>query len=312
MIRINLLKAPAKKKKTAKSARSGKPALAVVVVILLIAAFAGAAIISVTMLLARHRASHQQPVVVVPIPTQFKPSTHVNPNMVEDVVKEVAEEHSRTIASGFLDIAYSDMSTAEKINYEVLHLKYVTEMLTHAVPGGLGLKHLDVDDFQTVYAVGLGSTRDQVSGMFASLKKERLDVLEPPYSYIKANDDQGYRFVVTCKTRFGLDLVDPFQAIDYLPSRDDVPMLAKKMAQCAIENGIAMTGAPTQVSAEKIGPYRRISYRMSGSCSYKDFVRFVMQLYKDKLPCAFKKLSLTARNGNSVDLSAECIFTARD
>jgi hypothetical protein len=311
MIRINLLRAPGKKKKAKSPVHIDvrRIVLLITSVVVLVIVAAGVAVVSRVLATHKPRAPRQQVAVV---PTQFKPTTHVTPNMVEDVVKEVGEERTRTIASGFLDVAYSEMSTAEKINYETLHMKYVTELLGRAVPSGIGLKKLDIDNFQTIYAVGIGPSREQISTMLSSLKQERVDLMPPPYSYVKANEGNGYRFLFTCKTRFGLDLTDQFQAIDFLPSRDDVELLAKKVQQYAIGDGITVKGAPVQVSAEKIGPYRRIMYHLSGNCSYKNFVKFTMHLYKDRIPCAVKKLTLTAKSGNIVEVSIDCIFTARD
>jgi len=309
MIRINLLKTQVKRKKPEKVRGSSRPVWLIASLISFLVFAAGVAGISWYFIKNRNKAPIHE---VAEVPFNFKPSTHVKPNMVEDVVGETGVEQNRSIASGFLDLAYEDMSSGEKINYEVLYAKYVTELLARAVPNGIGLKELDMDNFQSIYAVGLGPSRTEVSTMFSSFKQERVELLAPPYSYIKSNGSRGFRFIVTCKTRFGLDLTDPFQAIDFIISRDDVPMLIKKVATYAGQDGIVLKGDPVQISGEKTSSYRRIVFHMTGSCSYKDFVKFVIHLYKDRIPCAFKKLTLKAYNGNSVEMSADCIFTARD
>ena len=115
-------------------------------------------------------------------------------NMVEEVVKEVSDSRLKLRESGVLDLPYDQLSFAERINYELLFPKNVCEMLARVVPAGVGLKSLEIDNFQTVYAVGLGPSREAIRDMWESLKKEKVNVLAPPYSFIKPAFKDGLRF----------------------------------------------------------------------------------------------------------------------
>lgn len=250
--------------------------------------------------------------VAVEQPTSFKPSTFKKTDIVEDVVREISQERKTGRKPQQLDMSYGELSFLEKVNYEVLYAKNVFSLLSRVVPAGIGLRSLEVTNFETLYAVGLGTSKELVSSTFLELKNEKLELLPKPYSYITSNNGDGYRFVVTCKTGFGLDLTDPFMASDYLPSRDDLPMLTKKLIRIGDENGVRFKGAPEQTDAEKVGVYRRFHYRYNGSTTYNDFVKYLLALHAGKVPCAFKKIDIKARDGSAVTLEAHVIFTVRE
>jgi hypothetical protein len=256
--------------------------------------------------------SRKPQVAVQKAPSSFKPSTYNKANIVEDVVREISIERSSGKNKSLLDLQYGELSFLEKVNYEVLFGKNVVTLLSRVIPSEIGLKRLEVDNFQTVYAVGLGTTRELVSSTFIILKQERLELLPQPFSYITSNNGDGYRFVVTCKTKFGLDLTDPFQASDHLPVRDDIPLLTRKIIRMGNDAGVTFKKDFRQVHAEKVGGYRRLHYENSGITTYNDFVKFLLDLYEDKVPCAFKKIDIKARSGTKVAVAVEVIFTARE
>jgi hypothetical protein len=156
------------------------------------------------------------------------PSTYSSANsatMVEEVVKEVNDSRLKLRESGVLELPYDQLSFAERINYELLFSKNVCEMLSRVIPSGIGLKTLEIDNFQTVYAVGLGPTKDLIENMLVSLKKEKVSLLSPPYSFIKPATRDGLRFAFSCKTNFGLNLTDPLVdgSLSRIPSRGALP-----------------------------------------------------------------------------------------
>lgn len=257
-------------------------------------------------------AKSKPPAAQVSAPTSFTPSTYKKSDIVEDVVREISSERAAGVTRRSLDLPYDELSFLEKVNYEVLFGKNVFKLLSRAVPQGIGLRSLEVDNFQTVYAVGLGTTRELVSSTFIALKSEKLELLPQPFSYITSNNGDGYRFVVTCKTKFGLDLADPFQASDHLPAREDLPVLKKKIISLGEEAGVLWSGGPLQLDAEKIGAYRRFHYRCRGTAAYNDFVKFMISLHANKIPCAFKKVNMKALNGSAVEIESHLIFTARE
>ena len=134
MIRINLLKKQDRTKAPrAEKAPAKVPAWVVPVVLGVVLLGAGSA----GYLFFIRKDTVPPPVPQASVtPQVMKPSTHVRPNMVEDVVKEVGEGGRKSLKDGFLDVAYQDMSFGEKISYEVLFAKNVVEMM-----GRAGLRH---------------------------------------------------------------------------------------------------------------------------------------------------------------------------
>jgi hypothetical protein len=253
------------------------------------------------------------PSVATPEPSPFKPSTYTSQaSIVEEVVKEVNIERTTGTKPRILDIPYNELSFLEKVNYEVLFAKNVFSMFSRVVPAGIGLKSLEVDNFQTLYAVGLGNTADLVSATFIALKGEKVELLPQPFSYITSNDGDGYRFVVTCKLNMGLDLTDPFLASDYMPTRDDLPIITKKVVTLGEADSVIFTGTPMQTNAERIGVYGRFHYNYKGTSTYNYFVKFLLSLHSNKVPCAFKKIDIKALNGSAIAIDAQVIFTVRE
>lgn len=250
--------------------------------------------------------------VVEKAPTSFMPSTYNKANIVEDVVREISVERTSGAGKSLLNLPYDQLSFLERVNYEVLFGRNVFTLLSRVVPSGIGLKRLEVDNFQTIYAVGLGTSRELVSSTFISLKKERLDLLPQPFSYITSNNGDGYRFVVTCKTRFGLDLTDPFQASDHLPVRDDLPLLTRKIISMGKDAGVSFKKGFRQVHAERVGAYRRFHYENSGATTYNEFVKFLLDLYEEKVPCAFKRIDIKAQSGTAVTVAVQVVITTRE
>jgi hypothetical protein len=242
------------------------------------------------------------------------PSTYLKANMVEEVVKEVNDSRLKLRESGVLDLPYDQLSFSERINYELLFTKNVCEMLSRIVPAGVGLKSLEIDNFQTVYAVGLGPTKDIVQDMLVSLKKEKVTVLAPPYSFIKPAWKEGFRFAFSCKTNFGLNLTDPLVdgSLARLPSREALPGILDKFAKLAKQNQVTITKKISQVSSEKVGSYYRMFYQWSGTASYKDFVQFILGLYDAKLVGAFKRCTLTAKSSSVVVIESQLVVTAKE
>jgi hypothetical protein len=242
------------------------------------------------------------------------PSTYSKANMVEEVVKEVNDSRLKLRESGVLDLPYDQLSFAEKINYELLFAKNVCEMLTRIVPSGIGLKSLEFDNFQTVYAVGLGSSRNLVQEMLVSLKNDKVLLLLPPYSFIKPAGKDGLRFAFSCKTKFGLNLTDPLVdgSLARLPSRKSLQEVLDKFENLARQNHVTIAKKISQASSEKVGGYYRLLYQWSGAASYKDFVQFVGSLYEAKLMVAIKRCTLTAKSSSAIGIESQFIVTAKE
>jgi hypothetical protein len=244
---------------------------------------------------------------------ELAPSTYSG-DVVEDVVKEVNDSRQKLRESGILELPYDQMSFSEKINYEYIYTKKVCEMLSRIIPDGIGLKSLETDNFQTVYAVGIGTTKDIIEKMFTALKKENVTVLPQPYSFVKPSGKDGFRFAFSCQTRFGLNLADPSVdgSLARLPSRESIASVLKKFMLTAESNHVSITKKPVQASVEKVGNYYRYIYEWSGTSSYKDFVKFAFDLSDSGVTSALKRCNLSARTSTEIKIESQIVITARE
>jgi len=238
-----------------------------------------------------------------------KPSSLVRTNMIENVVRELGNE-SRAVKK--FDAAYEDMSTVEKINYEVLFARNAFQYITRSVPPGVRLRTVEIENFRTVYTSGVSPSREMVQELFSAFRRERGELLPKPFSHIKDDAGGGFQFVVTAKPRFGLELDDPFQALDHLGFKESLTANLRKFSRLAGSNNFKMRAAPSQISVDRVGSYRRVVYKAEGESTYRDFHKFVLALYDEKVPCAFRKITLTARNNDVVHVSAEILFTVKE
>ncbi|MCO6746508.1 hypothetical protein KQH42_30365, partial [Streptomyces sp. CHA1] len=78
------------------------------------------------------------------------------------------------------------------------------------------------------------------------------------------------------------------------------------------ENRVKFRSSPRRVSVERVGDYRRVIYRAEGESTYRDFHQFVLALYNEKVPCAFKKISLDAKSGTTIKVATEVLFTVKN
>jgi len=311
MVRINLLKKAAEKR------RQGGPRPLRIVAFFCMAVCAAAIIAGgvwgykVWKTAGAARAKSDTKLVVK---QELAPSSYASPNMVEEVVKEVNDSRLKLRESGVLDLPYEQLSFSEKVNYELLFAKNVCEMLSRIIPNGIGLKSLEIDNFQTVYAVGLGSTREVIERMLASLKTEKVSVLPPPYSFIKPAGKDGLRFAFSCKTQFGLNLTDPLVdgSLMRLPSREAVADLLDEFGKIAKKNRVKVIKKPAHASTEKFGNYYRSIYQWSGESSYKDFVAFVLSLYDAKVMGALKRCAIVAQSASAVKIESQIVVTTKE
>ncbi len=246
--------------------------------------------------------------------TGLAPSSQKAGNVVEDVVRDITDERDQLSRRGYLDLPYEQLSFAEKLNYEALFAKDVSDLLIRAVPDEIGLRSLEVSNFKTIYAVGLSSSREMVNSLFSSMKTENVDLLAPPYSFIKQNKNGGYRFAVTCEAEWGLRLSDPFVdlSLSFLPSRETIGRTVEEFGEIAKKTGISLKRKPARISAEKMGPFRRYEYRISGTGTFVDFTEMLKETYEARVPCAFKSYTLSATSRSQIGIDAVVVFTTKE
>jgi len=327
MIRINLARVPGKTPRAPKAAKvrapraAGGPGGAILIVLVLLAVAGGAAYYYITYIkpvTAAAKAEQQvakslPPPVPKAEPKVVKPSSQVRTNMVEDVVKEFANDGSVAAPEmpNKLDTPYEQMPLAEKINYEALFARNVFDMITRCMAPGIRLKELTVDNFQTVSANGSGD-RMMIEEMFASFKNERGEVLPKPHSYIKDGESSNFTFAIVQKPNYGLQVGDPFQALEHLTFKEGLALTLKNFSRLAGDCNFKMSAAPSQVSVDKAGDYRRVVYKAVGMSTYGDFHKLIRTLYNEKVPCAFKRISMVPVKDEQIRVTADVLFTVKE
>jgi hypothetical protein len=231
-------------------------------------------------------------------------------DFVKDVVREVNDARRELSGNGRLRLPYDDLSFSEKINYEVLFAKNVLELLDRAVPAGIGLRSLESDNFQTIYAVGIAPSKDLVQNMFATLKAEKVTLLPKPLTLVTPNGTGGFKFAFTGKVDFGFSPADSLMDPPFTVA-GDFPGALKAMVRIAKENSITIVKAPVRVSSEMSGAYSRQAYQWSGQGSYKNFVNFVMRMHQARQVCAFKRISVSAVSAARVKIESQVLITTR-
>jgi len=317
MIRINLARTPGSKGKKGGKKGSSGPLLVTLLVLVLLGG--GGYYYYTEIHLAADESETAKapapPVVPKPdAPPSARPSSQVRTQMVENVVKEFDNDVITAAATRGLNTPYALMTTPEKINYEVLFGRNIFNMITKCTPPGIKFRTLEIENFQTVYASGAGLSRHMVQEMFTAFRNERGELLPKPYSNIKDDPGTGgnFTFTIAHKPNFGLEVGDPFQALDHLGFRDGLPQSVREFSRIAGANNFKMSAAPSQITVERAGNYRRVVYRATGMSTYKDFHKFVLALYSEKLPVAFKKVSMTPVRDEQVRVTAEILFTVKE
>jgi hypothetical protein len=309
MIRINLLKNASYA--AARERRLPVKAIAAVAGVMVFLAICIGGMVLLKPLLARRPA----PVVMrAPIKAEGQPpSTFVKSKTVEDVVND-ADTKSDVIdtASGYLNLPYNQLSLQEKINFEALFTRMVCEMLVRDVPGSIGLTSLTLSDYRTVSATGIGSSRALVNGMFESLRRERLDFMPPPRSFIRPYAG-GFRFEFVCRIKWGLTTIDPFvdMSLSNLPYRESLSATVKEFEKRCRASGVALHGRPELETSDLTGPYPRFVYHINASASFVQFTRLLQSLYDARMQCAFKELSLKAADESQVSIAATIVVATK-
>jgi hypothetical protein len=198
-------------------------------------------------------------------------------------------------------------STPESINYDIAFAGRLFEKLTSAVPEGIGFGSLSVDSFATVSGMGLGPTRDIVGTLFTNLRGKPFRLRELPESYIESAD-KGYRFQFVCDASFAGEPVDP--AVKAV-SLKKLPALLKTFTKLSARDGMYTRQGLVRRSTKKSGAYVQVVYQFSCSGTYRNFVKYVLDLDKAHVPCAFSTVRIKARSEAIVDISADVVFTTR-
>ena len=303
MIRINLLKQPAKKKLKRLKVSPKVFIIPGSVVGIVIVCFGIWWAIKYFGLFSGEK--KQQDIVK----DDYAPSTFVSSNVVEDVVDDKFDTKDKLTERGLQDYPYEKLSFIEKVNYEIHFAKNICDLLKTIQPG-VDFNSIQADSFSTLKGIGVANSKQKLVNLFKSLKEHKKVELYPkPQSRFSRNGNT-YSFHILCKTEFGLNLEAPFlidaeEVLDY----DEVNLLVKRVMDVAEDEGVSIKSGPDRIDASLLDGYRRIRYTFSGVSSYNTFVTFINSLYNRHIQCAFEKLKLTALSENSLKIDADIIFT---
>jgi hypothetical protein len=212
---------------------------------------------------------------------------------------------------GVLHLPYAELSAAEKINYEIEFAKNVIDLMAATVPADVGLKSLEVRDFQSIHGVGISASQTTISDFFGTLRgREAVELLPKPQTNILARE-RDFQFVFTARKDFGLNLKSPSVnlSLAQLPVRDDLEATVGKLVKIAADNEIKTVQTPKQVAVESNEQFRRFRYEYVASGTYGQFAQFVHGLLDAGVPCAFESFKLTAQSKNEVRIEARLLFT---
>ncbi len=248
----------------------------------------------------------------VTVEEDLTPSTFTRSNVVEEVVREV-QDRDKIAQNGVLQLPYSELTFAEKVNYEIHFARQVFSFLGTCVPPGIEFKRFEAADFKTLYGSGISDSRKLISEMFLAFRNGGAKLLPVPYTKIVRKGD-AYQFVLSTEKDFGLDLAAPFVdlGLGHLPSAEDVDEQVRSVREVAGSVDVSFVQPPRRLEVEQTGSARRFKYAFTATSSYGGFVAFVNALYDRRTPCAFEKISLVALTKDKVKIDGRFFFTTLD
>jgi hypothetical protein len=303
MIRINLLKGQVSKTVN-KKFNITKIVVFILLVIIIAGSFTTALWIFKDRLFAKKEVVKKEYVVK----EDAIPSTYSKEGIVEDVVKEVSSLHDRISEDGMLNLPYEELNLSEKISYEILFGKKIIELFGRTVPASIGLRTLEFDNFKTIYASGLSSSKELIEQFFVALKKENVKLLPKPLTVIMPNSQDGYKFVVTGEVNFSLNMSDSIIECPVIQDRELNNVLST-FDKKAKANSLMQLKSLTLVSSVKTGEYYRYIYEWSGRGSYKNFAKLVFDISRLGKVFAFKRATVTALSSSAVKIDLQLLIT---
>ena len=239
----------------------------------------------------------------------YTPSTFVSTQAVEDVVADVTDSKDKLNRRGLLKLKYEELSFIEKVNYELNFAKNVCDLLGKTVSPGIDFNTIQVGSFNTLQGRGVTKSKEDVVKLFEAFRSENIEIVPKPETKITGSDG-GYKFVIVCRLELGLNLEAPF-LIDAqnIIDIEELDIIVKRVLEVAKDERVRINSGPTYVTSFFEDNYKRYRYRITGASSYNAFVAFINSLYARQIPCAFEKFKLTAFSETSLGIEADLIFT---
>ncbi|MBD3419415.1 MAG: hypothetical protein GF398_04780 [Chitinivibrionales bacterium] len=246
--------------------------------------------------------------------THYDVSSHRHAQATEDVVQDYKVTGKEAKPQSTMTLSYADMSYEEKVNYQALFALKVCDILMRATSADVMIYTLELIEFKNVYVVGICPTKKLVSQIHSALERENLKVLPKPNSFIRPNQDGGYKFGFLCEAHLGLDRSDEFVdvSLSSLTFRDGLKMALRQLKKYAEQCDVAFATDFELKSAEKVATYREFIYSVRGTASYVNFVALLQKIYEQRKMWAFKQVSLKAQAQNTVAFDAHILFVTKD
>jgi hypothetical protein len=306
MIRINLLKQPVKKKVARKPISPRLLMVSGITTGVLIITVGGWWMVTYFDLLSPKEARTKELAR-----DDISPSTFVSSHTVEDVVSDIDDSPDILKRRGILDMPYEQLSSMEKINYEIHYAKNICDMLTRSAIPGVDFNSISLQSFSQFRGIGRSPSKESVVQLFVALKKEKIDLLPKPKTRI-SRGDEGYQFSIMGTTHFGLNLEAPFLlGPDDIIAYSDIGDVLLKIKDSAENDRVRLENGLTRENADIDGAYRRLRYRFTAFASYSDFVSFITNLYNRQVPCAFEDLKIVAQSNSRIKIDASIKITTK-
>jgi hypothetical protein len=239
-----------------------------------------------------------------------QPSTFVSRHVVEEVVGDVDSDRETLTKHGFLDLSYEQLSTVEKVNYEIHFAKNVFDLLARTAVSGVDFTRVQLKSFGQFTGSGQCGSREKIGRFFEGMKREKITLRPKPETIIRGSDD-GFRFTITGDTRFGLNLESPFLlGPDEIMAYRDCEETIRRIYSVAKDEGLR-GNEPSFMEAAMADSYRRMRYQYSATGSYNSVVSFINTLYARRIPCAFEQFTLTALSASSVKMETGILLTTQ-
>ena len=111
---------------------------------------------------------------------------------------------------------------------------------------------------------------------------------------------------------FGADTTEAYNATSNLKPHESFNGMLSAFSKLTANDGVRLQDGLTRISTQKVAGCRRYTYHMAGRGAYRDFVKLILDLQKERMPCSFNRIQLSAWNDANIAIDAEIVFTLLD
>lgn len=241
----------------------------------------------------------------------YNPSTHLSKNVIEETVRDNESYGDKIDKNGVLRLPYKDLAFIEKVNFENHFAKSVIDLLYRNVTSGVDFRGISFSEYKNISGNGRANSRSIINDVFKRLRNDGVTFMPKPHTTI-TKLEEGYSFVIESAYSPGLNLTSQFKVYkDDFPDYDDVDIIIKRIIDACGEGGLHLSSGPARNNAEVKNDYRRLTYKMTCSGSYRSFANFINKMYQQQIPCSVKSASLKAVKSGSLRINLELMITTK-